>query len=76
MAKYEEGDKLLLHSQDGHDYKITIENINPYREPGMVYAVDMVNDQGVSYYDIYGDWLFCGEDLLDMCVMDEESDVK
>lgn len=74
MTKYTKGDKLLLHSQNGHDYKIIIVNVNPYREPGTEYAVNTINDQGVSYYSVYGDWLFCGEELLDKCIMEEKGD--
>ncbi len=74
MTRLKQGDKLLLHSKDGHNYKIVIENINYYRPSGMIYAVNMINDCGISYFDIYGDYLFCGEDFISLC--EREGDEK
>ena len=60
-TKYKEGDKLILHSVDGHDYAIEIVNVNPYRPPDMIYAVDVFLD-GHSQND---DVIFVPEEVLD-----------
>ena len=58
------GDKFILHSQDGHDYKMEIVNINEFREPDMKYAFDAYDEAGNS---ISNDVMFCGDGLLNKC---------
>lgn len=62
---YKIGDKLVLHSRDGHDYKVEVVNVNDFRPPEERYGVDMWNDKGVYYGDVY----FCGEDFLNKCTL-------
>lgn len=61
MAKV--GDKFILHSANGMDYKIEIVNVNDYREPSMRYACDVTDGNGVSNDDV----VFCGDDLINKC---------
>lgn len=60
---YKVGDKLVLHSENGHDYDIEVININEFRPPEEIYGVDIYDDRGVYYGDVY----FCGEDFLNKC---------
>ena len=60
---YKVGDKLVLHFRDGHDYKVEVVNVNDSRLPEERYGVDMWNDEGIYYGDVY----FCGEDFLSKC---------
>lgn len=54
------GDKFILHSDNGADYKIEVVNINDFREPSMRYAVQA--------YDPYGEpcdrLCFIGDDFF------------
>lgn len=53
-------DKFVLHSSNGHDYRIEVININFCRPPDMVYAIDVWDDN-----DIYmGDVQFVGENFF------------
>ena len=61
MAKV--GDKFILHSANGMDYKIEIVNVNYYREPSMWYACDVTDENGVSSDDV----IFCGDDVINKC---------
>lgn len=61
--KYLEGDRFILHSEDGNDYKIDVVSASPYRPPGSEYAVDVYLD-GKS---IYEDVIFAGEEFLNKC---------
>lgn len=68
---YKEGDKLILHSSNGHDYEITIENVNEYRPPEAVYACEMYDDEGHDCTP--DDYFFCSEEWLNTyCVRAEE----
>jgi len=60
-TKYKEGDKLILHSVDGNDYEIEIVNVNPYRPPDMIYAVDIYIDGHLQN----DDFVFVPEEVLD-----------
>lgn len=60
---YKVGDKLVLHSVNGHDYDVEIVNINEFRPPEEMYGVDIYDDQHVYYGDVY----FCGKEFLDKC---------
>lgn len=62
---YNKGDKLILHSSNGHDYTCYIININNCRPPDMVYALDVYDDQNRSCTS--EDPFFCGEDWLSQC---------
>ena len=62
MAKV--GDKFILHSSNGMDYKIEVVNINEYREPSMKYGVDMWDGNG----NYAGEVLFVSDDFLNECV--------
>lgn len=60
-TKYKEGDRLILHSIDGCDYEIEIVNVNPYRPPDMIYAIDVfINGQSQN-----DDVIFVPEEVLD-----------
>lgn len=61
MAKV--GDKFILHSENGMDYKIIIENVNDYREPSMRYAIDVEDGNGIHPDDV----MFVGDDFLSKC---------
>ena len=61
MAKV--GDKYILHSSNGMDYKIEIVNVNEYREPSMKYGVDMYDGNGTYT----GEVMFFGDDFLNKC---------
>lgn len=62
-----EDEELILHSSNGLDYKVIIENYNPFRPPEMAYAVDLIDPNGVSYLEDKGDYYFCGQDFIDKC---------
>ena len=49
------GDKFILHSSNGLDYKGEVVNFNNFREPGMEYAIDIEG---------YDDVCFVGEDFF------------
>ena len=57
------GDKFILHSENGMDYKISIANINNCREPSMKYAIDVEDGNGVHPDDV----MFVGDDFLSKC---------
>jgi len=61
MAKV--GDKFILHSENGMDYKIEIVNVNYCREPSMFYACDVTDGNGITSDDV----IFCGDDLIAKC---------
>lgn len=63
--EYRKGDKLILHSKDGHDYDVYIVNVNECRPPEMWYALDIYNDQKQCCTS--DDYFFCGEDWLAQC---------
>jgi len=60
-------DRLIFHSENGRDYIVEVCNVNDFREPSMKYAIDLINPNGVSYYELYGDWFFCGDDFINKC---------
>ena len=60
-------DKFVLHSENGMDYEIEVVNVNEFREPSMKYACDIVDGNGVSYWEAYKDYYFCGDDFLSKC---------
>lgn len=62
-----EGNKYILHSENGLDYKVVVINVNDYREPSMRYAIEITDLFGVSYLNTAGDYLFCGDDLINKC---------
>ena len=70
-----EGDKYTLHSINGMDYTVEIINVNYCRPPEMFYACDVIDGNGVSFYETQGDWFFCGDDLIDKCERTNESRV-
>ena len=61
MAKM--GDKYVLHSSNGMNYKIEVVNVNNFRESSMKYGIDMYDSNGVYA----GDVLFVGDDFLNKC---------
>lgn len=61
MAK--RGDKFILHSVNGMDYKIEIINVNDYREPSMRYACDVTDGNGIKSEDV----MFFSEALIRKC---------
>lgn len=61
------GDKYTLRSSNGMNYKIEIINVNSCRPPDMIYACDIIDANGVSYYEAEGDWYFCDDDFLAKC---------
>lgn len=61
MAKV--GDKYILHSSNGMDYKIEIVNVNSFREPSMKYGADIYDGNGVYA----GDVTFFGDEFLSKC---------
>lgn len=61
MAK--RGDKFILHSVNGMDYKIEIINVNDYREPSMRYACDVTDGNGIKSNDV----MFFSETLIRKC---------
>ena len=60
-TKYKEGDRLILHSIDGNDYEIEIVNVNPYRPPDMIYAIDI----SINGHPQNDDVIFVPEEVLD-----------
>ena len=60
-------DKFILHSENGKNYKVTVINVNYFREPSMVYALNIVAPDGADFYETYGDWFFCGESFFKNC---------
>ena len=52
--------KFVLHSSNGHDYRIEVVNINFFRPPDMVYAIDVWDDNNIYM----GDVQFVGEDFF------------
>ena len=67
-----EGQELVLHSSNGLDYRILVENINDCRPPEMIYAIDVIDPNGNSYYMTSGDWYFCGQEFIDKCTVPDE----
>ena len=62
---YKVGDKLTLHSENGLDYQVIIESINNFRPDDMKYAVELIDENGNSYFESYGDLYFCGDSFLE-----------
>lgn len=60
---YKVGDKFILESDNGHEYDITVVNVNECREPCMIYACDVVMDKKFPFRDVQ----FCGDDFLNKC---------
>lgn len=58
--RYKAGDKFILHSSNGFDYTITIENVNNCRPPDEVYATTSCGPAGT-----HPDILFYGDDFFD-----------
>ena len=54
-------DRFILHSENGHDYNITVVNINEFREPSMKYACD-VYCEGNHVGD---DFMFVGDEFFE-----------
>lgn len=63
MLEVQLGDKFKLYSENGHTYDIEIVNINYYREPSMIYAADVYDENGNSPDDV----MFFGDDFLNKC---------
>jgi hypothetical protein len=61
---YKVGDKYVLKSTNGMNYICIIENINECREPSLKYALDVIDENDVSYYQSYRDYFFCGEEFM------------
>lgn len=61
------GDKYVLHSSNGMDYKVEVVNVNYCRPPEVFYACELIDGNGVSYYEAKSDWYFCGDDFLEKC---------
>ena len=57
------GDKYILHSSNGMDYDINVVNVNYCREPGMEYACDVIDGNGIHSDDVmfFGDEFFSQE---------------
>lgn len=62
-----QGDILYLNSENGLTYKIEVISVNFYRPPEMIYAINIIDPNGNSYYMSYGDFYFCGQDFIDKC---------
>ena len=69
--KVEKNDVLYLDSENGLTYKIEIISINEFRPPDMIYAINLIDPDGNSYYDAYGDFAFVGQDFIDKCKKDK-----
>ena len=65
--KVQVGDKFLLDAENGRTYVMTIKNVSEYRPPDMKYAVDVIDCKNNSYYKEYGDFWFCGDELINKC---------
>ena len=58
MAK--NGDRFILHSENGLDYDIEVVNVNPYRPPDMQYAIDVF----LNGESVYEDVMFVSEEFF------------
>ena len=65
--KVEKDDVLYLDSENGLTYEIEIISINEFRPPESKYAINLIDPNGNSYYDTYGDFAFVGQDFIDKC---------
>lgn len=72
MREIKVGDRLILNSSNGMTYKVIVENVNEFRPPEMKYAVDVIDENGNSYYNQQGDLFFCGDDFIEKCVFSDE----
>ncbi len=54
-------DKFILHSKDGHDYRIEVVNKNEFREPDMKYALDIYDENGNCNDDVF----FVGDEFFE-----------
>ena len=66
LATLKEDDELVLHSKNGHDYRVVIANINRFRPPEEIYAVDVYDENG-THHSPNGDVAFVGEDFIKLC---------
>ena len=58
-----EGDKYILHSENGMDYSIEIVSVNDFRPPEEKYAADVYDGNGIYA----GDVMFFGDEFLNKC---------
>lgn len=65
--KVEKDDVLYFDSENGLTYRVEIVSINEFRPPENKYAIDLIDPNGNSYYDAYGDFAFVGQDFIDKC---------
>ena len=63
--EYKKGDKLILHSSNGHDYTCTVVNVNNCRPPEIKYALDIYDDE--NHCCTTDDYYFCGDEWLAQC---------
>jgi len=57
------GDRFILHSTNGLDYDIEVVNVNMYRPPDMIYAIDMWHNG----QEVNDDVIFVGDEFIGMC---------
>ena len=72
MREIKVGDRLVLNSSNGMTYKVIVKNVNEFRPPETKYAVNIIDENGNSYYDSKGDLYFCGDDFMDKCELIKE----
>lgn len=65
--KIKKNDNLFFDSENGLTYKINIISINNFRPPNMKYAIDFIDPNGISDFETYGNYYFCGQDFIDKC---------
>jgi hypothetical protein len=61
----EVGDRYILNSENGLCYDVEIVNVNHFREPDRIYAIDVYH-KGTS---IYRDVVFVGDDFINKCTL-------
>lgn len=57
-------DEFILHSADGHDYKIIIYNINYFRPPYATIAFLLYDENGKAIKTDLDEFWFVGEDFF------------
>lgn len=63
------GDRFILHSKNGLDYDIEVVNVNMYRPPDQIYAIDIwLKPYGQS---VNKDVIFVGDEFIGMCEKEE-----
>lgn len=62
-----EDEELVLHSSNGLTYQVEVISVNTLRPPDMIFAVNLIDPEGHSYYTETGDYHFCGEDFIRKC---------